>query len=91
MENTDKQMFRELRKYLPKRYAHLLFHRYKRENMQISKILIYKIAAGGRYNEMILNDLLKIVEERDEFLLRKKKFEKRLGIGKKKLVQINKQ
>jgi len=78
MENTDKERFRELRKRLPHRYAEILFRRYQRKKMKISKSLIFKVAYGERTNHYILNDLLQLADEREAVLKRFSKIEKRL-------------
>jgi len=90
MESIDKENFKRLRKRLPWNYAELLFQRYKQEKLKISKMLIYKVAYGDRNNAKIINDLLQMAEEREAFLKRVSKFERRMRRGRGVNVLVNK-
>ena len=46
--------------------------------MKFSKSLIYKVANGERTNVLIADDLIKLAEQRIEFLRRIEKIENRL-------------
>ena len=79
MQNIDKENFKRLRERLPGNYAELLLQKYQKENLQVSKILIYKVAAGDRQNDKILSDLLEMAKKREELAEKVGKIEKRIS------------
>ena len=50
MQETDKEFHNDLRKWILRKYAIILFNRYKRQKLPYSKHLIYKVACGQNIN-----------------------------------------
>jgi len=78
MQNIDKENYKRLRERLPGNYAELLFQRYKKQKRNVSKSLIYKVAAGEKQNDKILSDLLEMAKKREELAEKVGKIEKRI-------------
>ncbi len=79
----DKKKREAFRAMLPYNYASLLYRMYHieaiktgKEKAEFSYSLIRKVAAGKRQNEKILQDLIKIAKQFQEFQNQKNKFKK---------------